>query len=215
MMTLLLVKKDILITKKQTLLMLILPVIIPLFVASGAPSIGGTVAFIYTVIFTELMILQSVAVVESKYPKAAALLCSAPYSRKSFVSAKYVLFLLLFGYSYGIFSLVAMINPGVGVISLTVLLTVFLCGVIIYGVYLPLYFKYGFEKTKFFFMITIFILAFGTPMLGPYFANINIDFSAFNSIPTAALNIILFLASLLVLCASIALSFSIYSKKDL
>ena len=136
-------KKNILLAKKPTLLMLILSAIIPLFVVSRVPALGGTVAFIYTVIFTELIILQSVAVEESKHPKAAALLCAAPYSRKTFVSAKYVFFLLLFVYCYAIFSLVGMINPDVGMVSLSAVLAVFLGGVVVYGVYLPLYFKYG------------------------------------------------------------------------
>lgn len=215
MRTLLLVRKDILLAKKPILLMLILSAIIPLFVVSSVPAMGGTVAFIYTVIFTELIILQSVAAEESKHPKAAALLCAAPYSRKSFVCAKYVFFLLLFTYCYVIFSLVGMINPGVGVVSLSVVLVVFLCGVIIYGVYLPLHFKYGFEKTKFFFMVTIFVISFGTPIFAPYFANNNIDFSVLHSIPAAALNLIMFLASVIILCVSMTLSVKIYSKKDL
>jgi len=215
MMTLLLVKKDILLAKKQTLLMLALSAIIPLFVVSRVPSLMGAVAFIYTVIFTEIIILQSIAAEEAKHPKAAALICAAPYSRKSFVIAKYVLFLLLFVYCYAIFNLVRIINPNVGVIGLPVVLAVLLCGVTAYGVYLPLYFKYGFEKTKFFFMVTLFLIAFGTPMLVPYFANIDVDFFMLSSIPTVALKIALFLASIFVLCVSMAVSIRIYSRKDL
>jgi len=214
-MTLLLVKKDILLAKKQTLFMMVLSAIIPLFVVSRVPSLMGAVAFIYTVIFTEIIILQSIAAEEAKHPKAAALICAAPYSRKSFVIAKYVLFLLLFGYCCAIFNLVRIINPNVGVISLPIVLAVLLCGVTIYGVYLPLYFKYGFEKTKFFFMVTLFIIAFGTPMLAPYFGSIDFDFSMFLSIPTVALKIALFLASIIILCVSMTLSIKIYSKKDL
>jgi len=214
-MTVSLVKKDILLAKRQTLFMLVLAAIIPIFVVSRVPTLMGAAAFIYTVIFTEIIILQSIAAEEAKHPKAAALICAAPYSRKSFVIAKYVLFLLLFVYCYIIFNLVSIISPNVGVIELRVVLAVLLCSVTIYGVYLPLHFKYGFEKTKFFFMITLFIIAFGTPMLVPYFGNIDFDFSRINAIPPVALKSALLIASAIILYISMAISIKIFSAKDL
>ena len=214
-MTLLLVKKDLLLAKKQIIFMLFVSFIIPLFVVSRVPSLMGAVAFIYTVVFTELIILQAIAAEEAKYPKAAALICAAPYSRKTFVKAKYVLFLFLFAYCYAAFSLVGAIIPGIGVISLSIVLAVLFFGIIIYGVYLPLYFKFGFEKTRFFFTVTIFVLAFGAPMFATYFNNINFDFSVFFMIPAVLLNLTLFFASVAVLFVSMSLSIKIYTKKEL
>ena len=195
--------------------MMLLAIAVPLFVAWRVPEIGGVISFIYTVVFTELIICQSVSAEESKYPKSAALLCSVPYQRSTFVKAKYVFFLLLFAYCYVVYTLMALVVPGIGAIDLSIVLSVLLVGVILYGVYLPLYFKYGAEKTKFFFMICIFTISFGSPILYQYFANANIDFSMLASIPTLTKNVVLALASIIVWGVSQWVSIRIFSKKDL
>jgi len=216
MMLLHLVKKDFLLVKKYVCFMMLLAIAVPLFVAWRLPAaIGGAVSFIYTVTFTELIICQSVAAEESKYPKAAALLCSTPYPRSTFVMAKYAFFLLLFAYCYIVYTLMALIVPGISAIGLTMVLSVLLFGMILYGIYLPLYFKYGAEKTRFFFMICIFAISFGVPMLYQSFANISIDFSMLASIPAAIINTGLAFASIIVWGVSQGASILIFSKKDL
>lgn len=214
-MLLYLVKKDFLLVKKYVCFMMLLAIAVPLFMAWRLPSMGGVVSFIYTVVFTELIICQSISVEESKYPKAAALLCSAPYPRSTFVKAKYVFFLLLFAYCYIVYTLMAFIIPGVGRIDLTIVLSVLLLGVILYGIYLPLYFKYGAEKTKFFFMICIFATSFGIPVLFQYLANFNIDFARLASVPTAIRNVVLVLVSITAWGVSQGVSIKIFSRKDL
>lgn len=195
--------------------MMLLAVAVPLFVAWRVPTMGGVLSFIYTVVFTELIICQSVSVEEAKYPKASALLCSAPYSRSTFVKAKYVFFLLLFVYCYAVYTLMALIVPGIGMINLTIVLSVLLFGMILYGIYLPLYFKYGTEKTKFFFMICIFVISFGAPVLYPYLENVRIDFLMLASVPIAIKNIVLAFASIAVCGVSQMVSIRIFSNKDL
>jgi ABC-2 type transport system permease protein len=215
MMILHLVKKDFLLVKKYICFMMLLAVAVPLFVAWRVPTMGGVISFIYTVVFTELIICQSISVEESKYPKAAALLCSAPYPRSTFVKAKYVFFLLLFAYCYVVYALMALVVPNIDAIDLTIVLSVLLFGVILYGVYLPLYFKHGAEKTKFFFMICIFAISFGSPMFYQYFANTNINFSMLTSTPALTKNTVLALAIIIALGISQGVPVRIFSKKDL
>lgn len=214
-MLLQLVKKDFLIVKKYICFMLLLAVAVPLFVAWRLPEIAGVISFIYTVVFTELIICQAVSAEESKYPKAAALLCSVPYKRSTIVKAKYVFFLLLFAYCWAVYTLMALFVPGVGAIDLTIVLSVLLVGMIVYGLYLPLYFKYGTEKTRFFFMIIIFIMAFGTPVIYNYLAYIHIDLSILASIPVTILYLIMVILFAFTLGVSMTASIKIYSKKEL
>lgn len=214
-MLLQLVKKDFLIVKKYVFFMMLLAVAVPLFVAWQLPEITGVISFIYTVVFTELIICQAVSAEESKYPKATALLCSVPYTRSTIVKAKYVFFLLLFAYCWIVYTLMAVFVPGVGAIDLTVVLSVLLAGMIVYGIYLPLYFKYGAEKTRFFFMICIFIMAFGMPVIYNYLAGLQIDFSVLASIPVPIVNLIMAVLFAVALGVSVAASIRIYSKKEL
>lgn len=214
-MLLQLVKKDFLIVKKYVFFMMLLAVAVPLFVAWQLPEITGVISFIYTVVFTELIICQAVSAEESKYPKAAALLCSVPYTRSTIVKAKYVFFLLLFAYCWIVYTLMAVFIPSVGAIDLTVVLSVLLAGMIVYGIYLPLYFKYGAEKTRFFFMICIFIMAFGMPVIYNYLAGLQIDFSVLASIPVPIVNLIMAVLFAVALGVSVAASIRIYSKKEL
>lgn len=214
-MLLQLVKKDFLIVKKNILFMMLLTVAVPLFVAWRLPEIAGAISFIYTVVFTELIICQAVSSEESKYPKAAALLCSVPYKRSAIVIAKYIFFLLLFAYCWIVYTLMALFVPGVGAIDLTVVLAVLLAGMIVYGIYLPLYFKYGAEKTRFFFMVCIFIMAFGLPVIYNYLSGLKIDFSIVTSIPGPVLNFAMVIMFVAALGVSMAASVRIYSKKEL
>jgi ABC-2 type transport system permease protein len=215
MLILQLVKKDFLLAKQQVLLMLLLGVVIPLWVTWLVEYSAGVFAFIFSVIFTELLILQYVAGVEAKYPKAAALLHCAPYSRRAFVLGKYVFFLSVFAYCAAAFVAIGAALPRVGTIGPTAILAVLLCAVIIYGVYLPLQFKLGFEKTRFFFMIAIIVLTWGTALFIANISAIQIDLAFLATIPIFAVNLLLLLASAIVLYLSVTASIKIYSGKEL
>jgi len=99
--------------------------------------------------------------------------------------------------------------------DLTTILTVLLFSVIIYGVYMPIEFKYGLTKAKFVFMIGIFALSFGPVLFANLFANITIDFSALAAISSGVKNIVLALASIAVFGISMMVSTKIFSKKEL
>ena len=215
MMTLQLVKKDFLIAKKYVLFMMGFTAVIPLFVVVSVPAMTGTGAFIYSVIFTVIIILQSAAMEEAKHPKAIALLCAAPYSRKSFVMAKYACFFILFAYCYAVYCLLGVIFISVEFISLSSLLAVLMCGTIIYSVFLPIYFKLGFEKTKFIFQIAIIVFAFGPPLFLRLYTNLNFSINVLAYLPAVTINIAMILVSFVTLLVSMNLSMKIFSRKEL
>lgn len=215
MMTLQLIKKDFLLARTHILIAMGLSVLIPLIVMVNVPIVTGAVAFIYTVVFATLLSLQSVASVEAKFPKAVALLCASPYSRNSFVMAKYACFYLLFAYCYVVYALLGLFFPTIEAINLSVVLAVLMFGTIIYSVYLPVYFKLGFERTKFFFLIVVLIIAYGMPMLINLSGNLNLYFFKFFLLPAAILNSMMLITSIVVFAVSMNLSMRIFSKKEL
>lgn len=215
MMLLHLVKKDILIAKKYVLVIMLFIIAFPLFVTVVAPQIEGLISFLYIVALGEIVLLQVISQEEAKYPKAAALLCASSYPRSTFVKANYTFFLLLFAYCYIAYTLVMLVVNRAGVLDLTAILTVLLVGVIIYGIYIPVEFKFGAVKARFIFTIAILALALGPMLFTDLFANITIDFSALATIPASIKNIVLALVSIAVFSISMMVSIRIFSKKEL
>jgi len=211
-----LVRKDILIAKKYVFVTMLVVIAIPLFIMLAAPSLSGFFPFLYTVVISELLLLQAISQEEAKCPKASALLCAAPYTRSAVVKAKYVFSLLIFAYCCIVYAIMMLvINQQPNNFDLTTILTVLLFSVIIYGVYMPIEFKYGLTKAKFVFMIGIFALSFGPVLFANLFANITIDFSALAAISSGVKNIVLALASIAVFGISMMVSTKIFSKKEL
>lgn len=216
-MVLNLIKKDILIAKNLFWAIMILVIAIPLFFMLAAPASISSFAFLYMVILSEVILAQSISSIEAQSPKAPALLCTAPYTRKSLVSAKYIFFILLFAFCYAVHTLLSfIINPSF-ILDVTSFLTVLLCGVIIYGIYMPIEFKYGNVKARFVFMVIILLFSVGPPLFTNFFADI--DFSGLighiSSIPVIAKCFALGLSSAILFFVSMGVSVRIFANKEL
>ena len=160
-MLLQLVKKDALIAKKYAIIAMIFMFVIPLFILNAAPSAPAFLRLLYTTILGELVLMQAISQEEGRCPKAASLLCTAPYRRRDIVAARYVFFLLLFVYGYAAYTLVTWIADPSGFPNLTSVLGVLLVNTVVFGIYLPIEFKYGLVKAKFIFIIFILLFSLG------------------------------------------------------
>lgn len=210
-----LVRKDLLIAKKYVLISMLLTVAIPVFVMFLAPTVPGIIPFIYMVIFGEVLLLQAIAQEEAKHPKTIALLCASPYERKSFVLAKYLLFLLIFSYCSLVYTLVTYFIGKTIFIDLTTFLIVMLVGSIFFGVYMPLDFKYGFAKAKFAITIVILLFSLGPTLFTRFFEDLDIIFSSFKALSPLAINSILALSNVFIIGISLLISIRIFANKDL
>jgi hypothetical protein len=208
-----LVKKDFLLIKKNAIIMMFAGIAVILYLLWRDPELSGFPAFFLLTLYTEIILCQSVSVVEAKYPKASALLCAAPYSRGVFVKAKYVFTLFIFAYCFIAYSLVALLVPKAGSPDLAATLAAFLLIMLVCGIYMPLEFKFGYEKTRFAFIIILFGVSFGMPMF--YGAHINLDLRWLAAIPAAVQCLVLGLAGVAVLFLSMNASIRIFSKKEL
>ena len=173
----------------------------------------GLSAFVVSVIYDVFMLYQYVLMAEMKYPKAESLLCSTPYSRSTLVKARYAFLLLIFAYCCVAYNILALIFAKIEYLAPSSYFITLLISVILFGVYAPVQYKLGIEKTKYFFMIVIM----GTPFLIPFLikANIKIDFTGFAAIPILVQYLIPIVTIIAILFISINVSIKIYSKKEL
>ncbi|MCB2362373.1 ABC-2 transporter permease [Clostridium estertheticum] len=208
-----LVKKDFLLIKKYLLLMIVIPIAIPILMMIQASQLLGLGTFLMSVIFTVFMLYQYVLMAEMKYPKAEALLCATPYSRSLLVKARYAFLLLMFAYSGVAYNVLSLFFPKIKFLTSYSYLSALLISVILFGVYTPVQYKLGFEKTKYFFIVLIM----GTPFLLTLLTkiNINLDLTGLSAMPMFAQYLILIVAIIAIIFISMNVSIKIYSKKEL
>lgn len=207
-----LVKKDFLVIKKYVLLMFIVAIAIPPFMFWRAPQYGGTMGFVLSIIFSVFMLLQYTSLKEYQFPKAAMLLCSAPIPRKLLVVSKYIFCMLIYGVCCMIFGIETLIFPELGTLQLNMLLMMFLVTSAFIGIYLPVQYKLGYEKTKFAFAAIIV----ASPIILPMLLKMeNINLSVFANLSPAVLCGVAVLVGVLILTVSAFLSILFYSQTDL
>lgn len=212
MMLLNLIKKDILIVKKYVLIMLVAAVLIPPFMLWRTPEYTGILGFMLSVIFCVFMLVQYVTLKEYQFPKAATLLCATPFSRKMIVLSKYIFCISIYVACCIIYAIETLVVPGLGTVDVTLFLLMFLVTSVFIGIYLPVQYKLGYEKTKFAFVVVIMASPFILPTLMKM-ENVNLNFLSMFSPLIVYTSVLLF--SLIFLIVSVILSIKIYSGADL
>jgi ABC-2 type transport system permease protein len=210
-----LVNKDFLLMKRYLPLTAVLAFAIPLFLGWQVPSIMGFTAFMITVIFTVYIPLQSVSLAETKYPKTTALLCTAPYTRSAIVKARYIFFLILFIFCYLAYVILSLLVPQVKMIRLFDIILVLLVFSIIFGIYMPLQYKLGFEKMKYVLMVVLFGTSFLLPSIVKVLVKVGINFDLFNNLPLPICYVALMAAIFVVVSISLTASIKIFQAKEL
>ena len=208
-----LIKKDFLIAKKYVWLMLVIVLLIPPFILWRMAEGTGYISFIISAVFAVFMLLMYVSMKEFQYPKASALLCATPYPRRMVVISKYGFCVIILVVCSMIYWVETLVLPKIGSFNFEIVMVAFAGISLLIGIYLPIQFKVGYEKTKFFFVVIIMASPFLLPQLSkingaPYLAIVN-------SISPAFLCVAIALISLLILATSIFVSVRIYSQKDL
>ena len=208
-----LLKKDVLIVKKYVLIMLVFAVLIPPFMLWRVPQQhAGVFGFMLSVNFCVLMLLQYVSLQEYQFPKAATLLCAAPYSRKMIVLSKYIFCIITYVVCCLIYGIETLVIPGLGSCDIKLFVIMFFITSVFIGLYLPVQYKLGYEKTKFAFVVVIMAFPFILPQLMKM-ENVNLDFLSLLS-PILVYGGITLL-SLGILMISTLLSMRFYSSADL
>lgn len=165
MMLFALIKKEFLIVKKYVLIMAAAAALIPPFMRWRTPEFTGAFGFILSVFFSVFMLLQYVSLKEYLFPKASSLLCAAPFSRHMMVFSKYIFCVTIYVFCCLIFGIETLIAPQLGTFDIKLFSLMFLVISVFIGVYLPVQYKLGYEKTKFAILVVIMASPFILPLL--------------------------------------------------
>ena len=207
-----LLKKDFLIVKKYVLIMLVVIALIPPVMRWRTPEFTGVFGFILSVIFGVFMLLQYVSLKEYQFPKAATLLCATPFSRKAIVSSKYIFCMAIYAICCIVFELETLFMPGLVTSDIKLFAFMFLIVSVFIGIYLPIQYKFGYEKTKFAFVVVIMASPFILPQLMKM-GNANLNF--FSEVSPLLVCGKALVLSLIILIVSVVLSMKFYSETDL
>lgn len=210
-----LVKKDCLIIKKYLFLMMLVAFGMPLFILWRMPQFLGFTAFLLTVMFVELMLIQSVSLVEAKYPKASALLCAVPYPRSALVKARYLFTGFIFAYCYAIYGIESWLLPQINPLTPFGAIAGLLIVTILFGIFVPVQYRFGYEKTKYAFTLAIMATPFLLPTIVKAISSAHSKFSGFNALPPFVQYLMPAICILIIGFISLTISIKIYSKKDL
>lgn len=211
-----LVKKDLLLVKKYLVVLLVFAAIAPIYITSQIKlSDGGLVSFLVTAIYLEYILFGTVSQCEDKY-KGAAYICATPYTRSTFVKAKYLLIFVIFICSAAIHMITSAIVPsGMEIINFHTLGITLLIVSIVFGILIPVQFKFGYNKIKFISFFIIFLTPFVLPTLIQWFQSNPIHLTSPISLPPIVQAWIPCVMALVIGVVSMAVSLNIYAKKDL
>lgn len=210
-----LMKKDILVCKKYYLFSIIYVIIF-----AGLFSDHGTISFIMCAIGIHYVISNTGMAFDDKY-KADITMNILPVSRKDIVLVRYLNVLINVIYVtvlYYIAVFITSFKPIFGVQIMPIDFITFLTGLLsiclFTGIETPLYYKLGYQKTRFF----GFIVYFGFFGVASYLVNnINISEKTINFMTNSSdliKGILLFLITILISYISYIISTNIYRKKD-
>lgn len=207
-----LLKKDFQIVKKYVLIMILFTILIPPFMRWRTPEFTGVLGFVLAVIFAVFMLLQYVSLKEYQFPKAATLLCAAPFSRKMMVLSKYIFCVAIYATCCIIYGIETFVIPGLGAFDIQLFAIMFFVVSAFIGVYLPVQYKLGYEKTKFAFAVVIMASPFILPLL---LRMDNLSLDSLSILPPYLICAGIVLIGFAILAVSASVSVKIYDKEDL
>lgn len=213
-----LVRKDLLLVKKTAAVFIGVSILVPLILIFNSAQMAGAgiVACLYMVILTEIFFMQSVAAEEEKSPKAVALLCATPYSRKSYIIARYICYLSFYGGCLAIYTIIAAIYPRFGFLNITEALTVFLASAILYGVYTPITIQYGIAKGHLVLAVAILLVSAGPTLLAQLFhPDLRRIIELLQGTSTLMVSVVVGVSGVVMFMLSMIISIRIFSKKEL
>lgn len=211
-----LVMKDFMLVKKYFLILLVFAATAPIYISTQIQlNDGGLTGFLLTVILMEHILFSTISKFEDQY-KGAALLCATPYTRSAFVKAKYLFLFLIFICASIIRIIISVIAPlGIENLSAIALGITFLTLSILFGVLLPVQFKFGYDKTRIISFFTTFLTPFVAPTLIKGVQSSHIDFTNIFPFPQIIQEWMPCFISLIIGFVSMIISLKIYAKKDL
>ena len=206
-----LLKKDFMIVKKPVLIMFLFIILIPPFMRWRTPEFTGVLGFTLSVLFAVYILLQFVSQKEYQFPKAAALLCATPFPRKMMVLSKYIFCMVIYMSCCIVYGIETLLIPGLGTFDIKLFALMFLVTSVFIGIYWPVLYKLGYEKTRFF--VVIYVVS---PYILPRLLRMDsLNLAFFSMLSPYLIYGSIILIGLAILAISTYISMRIYDKADL
>ena len=153
-----LIKKDCLLLRKYMPLILFILIVLPASIAmqsDGGMTNASALTFAFEVIYAEILISRYLAIKECQYPKAVSFLCVLPYTRSMLIISKYILYFIVFILCCAAYGIDTLIFPNLAGFGFELILPVFFISSVLYSIYMPVLYQFGYEKTKLIFMLVL------------------------------------------------------------
>ena len=193
-----LIKKDFMLLKKYVLFIIVIVFALPAALAAKSNEVNmvqSTMAFAFEVIYSEFLICRYLAMKEYQYPKTASFLCTLPYTRNMQIASKYLIYFID-----------TLFVPNLIRLSSDLVISVLFAVSILYSIYMPIQYKFGYDKSKLIFMFLLiafplFIAKANTTMIMEVLSNITIP--------------VMLILALAALALSVMVSAKIFNGKEL
>jgi len=212
-----LVKKDSLLVKKYMILMFVAAIILPVFIKMKMEFLasGGFLAFFISTLYILFLTFSSVSMSEFKH-KGSALLCATPYGRAAIIRSKYLFLLLLFIGCSILYTVTSWLVPQqMGMLSLAEFAYCFLILTVVFSIMIPVQYRLGFEKARYMFSISIFVVPFIVPVLLKYMQANDISFRWTLPVPAIVQGLLPIVLALAISVISMTATIRIYEKQNL
>lgn len=211
-----LIRKDFLLVKKYWLVMLVCAFGIPLFIQTRTNLPGANfMGFFLSTVYIQYILFNFVSLNESKY-KGTVLLCALPYTRKAVVVSKYAFLGVIFLASWLVNVLLAAALPGI--VHFPGFFTAGMTGFIVsilFGILIPIQYRFGYEKSRFMFAMTVFTLPFILPVIVKWLQEQQLTIRAAFPFSYGTGSLVLAGMALLMIGSSLAASVRIFSGQSL
>lgn len=206
--------KDYMLIKRQMLFVIAFCIIVTPVLSSRMNDtglIGNYLLFFLFDIILLITIPGTISIAESRDKRAVSFLCMMPIRRKRIVTEKYLMdYILVLGYA-----VIYIIESGVGAvprlkISLCAMLT--FVALLYRAIYIPLEFKFGYDRTKFITTFVGLLLPFGLPAL---FKNVKASNKLIESFDSYSIRCCIICVAILIGVCSYILARRIFSGKDM
>lgn len=198
-----LIKKDFMLLKKYVLFIIVIMFALPAALAAKSNEVNmvrSTLAFAFEVIYSEFLICRYLAMKEYQYPKTASFLCTLPYTRNMQVGSKYLIYFIVFAFCCTAYWIDTLFVPNLIRLSSDLVIPVLFAVSILYSIYMPVQYKFGYDKSKLIFMF-LFIAKANTTMIMEVLSNITIP--------------VMLILALAALALSVMVSAKIFNGKEL
>lgn len=152
------IKKDFMLLKKYVLFIIVIMFALPAALAAKSNEVNmvrSTLAFAFEVIYSEFLICRYLAMKEYQYPKTAGFLCTLPYTRNMQVASKYLLYFIVFAFCCAAYWIDTLFVPNLIRLSSDLVIPVLFAVSILYSIYMPVQYKFGYEKSKLIFLLLL------------------------------------------------------------